>query len=448
VSDCHVATRIVALVTAVLTGVGMAACGGGSDTSNEPKQNDKAQLEIWVRKPPGSAAEKTAKELAAAFTKASGIPTNVTALFDDFETKLQQVAAQKQLPDIVINDTAQLGTMVKQGIVRTVNKKDIAGQDSLTQTSWDAAKGADGKYHAVPFSTQSFALFIRKDWREKLGLGVPTSWSEMDALATAFTTRDPDGNGKADTYGYVVPGSTKRGYTSWYFTSFLWAGGGDFFTEKKGKFTPAISSPQSVAAVDWFKAQFCTSKTVAPGAVQMETVQAHPVFETGKGGIYFTGPYNMARFDKNLGKDKYEVVPAPAGPGGKPASLAEGENVYLMAGSKNMSGQEKFAEFAISPEGQKVGMAGDSEGNIVRLPVNSKVEQSSVRKDVRWVIFEKVYRDAGRYVPAVPDWTPFRQASAETFNAIVADCNSDTKAELTKLASTFAGELKKQGVSA
>ncbi|MFD0742713.1 extracellular solute-binding protein [Phytohabitans flavus] len=309
-------------------------------------------------------------------------------------------------------------------------------------------EGADGKTYAVPFSAQSFALFIRSDWRQKVGLPTPTSWADLDALATAFTTKDPDGNGKADTFGYAVPGSTKRGYTSWYFTSFLWSAGGDYFNESGGKFAPAIASPQSVAAVDWFKKQFCVDKSVAPGAVTMETTQAHPVFETGKAGIYFTGPYNMGRFDKNLGKDKYEVVPAPAGPGGKAAALAEGENVYLMAGSKNEAGQKKFAEFAISGQGQTIGMAGDTDGSIVRLPVNSTVDLASVRKDTRWQVFDKIYKDTGRYTPNVPEWTPFRQASAETLNAIVANCASDIQAELTKLDETFGEELSKQGVAA
>ncbi|MFG2044830.1 extracellular solute-binding protein [Dactylosporangium sp. NPDC048998] len=443
-SGRHPTLRLVAALA--LTGLFAAACGGNAVPAKD--QDPGAQLEIWVRKPPGSNTEKTTKELAAKFTERSGVPSHVTALFDDFETKLQQAAAQKQLPDIVINDTAQLGSLVKQGIVREVNRNDIDGQDKLTPASWEAAKGADGKYYGVPNSAQSFALFIRKDWREKLGLPVPTTWAELDALATAFTTKDPDGNGKADTFGYTVPGSTKRGYTSWYFTSFLWAGGGDYFTENNGRFTPAIASDQSVAAVEWFKAQFCVAKSVAPGAATMETTQAHPMFESGKAGIYLTGPYNMARFDKNLGKDKYEVVPAPPGPGGKSASLAEGENIYLMAGSNNQAGQEKFAEFAISVEGQTIGMAGDTDGNIVRLPVNSQVTLSSVRKDTRWEVFDKVYKEAGRYVPAVPDWTPFRQASADTINAIVANCDSNTKQELTKLAETFKQELTKQGVAA
>ncbi|AGZ43488.1 family 1 extracellular solute-binding protein [Actinoplanes friuliensis DSM 7358] len=426
----------------LITATGLTACGD----DGAPEQDANAALDIWIRKPPGSGSEKTAQAIAAGFTAATGTPAKVTALFEDFETKLQQAAAQKDLPDIVINDTAQLGTLVKQGLVREVDKTALAGGADLTPTSWDAATSADGKTFGVPFSAQSFALFIRKDWREKVGAELPKSWADLDALAKSFTTGDPDGNGKADTYGYVVPGSTKRGYTAWYLTSFLWSGGGDFLSGDAGNYTPAINTPQSVAVVDEFKKQFCTDKDVVPGAVTLETTQAHPLFETGKGGIYFTGPYNMARFDKSLGKDKYEVVALPAGPGGKAQSLAEGENVYLMAGSTNETGQQKFAEYAVSVAGQTIGMAGDSDGGIVRLPVNSTVQLASVRKDTRWATFEEVFKSSGRYTPAVPDWTPFRQSAAEALNGIVANCSSDTKTELDKLAKTFDEELTKQGV--
>jgi multiple sugar transport system substrate-binding protein len=185
-----------------------------------------------------------------------------------------------------------------------------------------------------------------------------------------------------------------------------------------------------------------------PGSVTAETTQAHPLFETGKGGIYLTGPYNMARFDKNLGKDKYEVVALPPGPGGKSVSLAEGENVYLMAGSANPEGQTTFAEYAMSAEGQTLGMAGDTDGNVVRLPVNAKVDMASVRTDTRWQLFAGIYQNGARYVPVVPDWTPFRQSSADTLNALVADCATDPKAALDKLAQTFADELTKQGAKA
>jgi multiple sugar transport system substrate-binding protein len=437
------AVRLIAAAAALLmAGAGLTACGGSDE------KDATAALQIWVRKPPGSSTEKTDQQLAAKFTAQTGIPTKVTALFDDFETKLAQAAAQKKLPDIVINDTDRLGGLVKQGLVREVDKNALAGQADLTPSSWQAATGADGKIYGVPFSAQSFGLFIRKDWRTKLGLPLPKTWADLDTMAKAFTTKDPDGNGKADTYGYVIPASTKRGYTAWYFANLLYSAGGDFLTGQTGAYTAAMTSPQAVAAVDELKKQFCTDKTVVPGAVTAETTQAHPLFETGKGGIYLTGPYNMARFDKNLGKDKYEVLALPPGPGGQSISLAEGENVYLMAGSANPAGQVKFAEYATSVEGQTLGMAGDTDGNVVRLPVNSKVDMSSVRKDTRWKLFADVYQSVGQYVPVVPDWTPFRQDAADTLNAIVANCASDPKAELDKLATKFNDELTKQNAKA
>ncbi|MGH3679003.1 MAG: sugar ABC transporter substrate-binding protein [Natronosporangium sp.] len=433
------------LAAALVAGAGLTAC---SDSSGpERDQDPDATLEIWIRKPPGSPTEQTARDLAATFTEQTGVGTEVTALFEDFETKLQQAAAARDLPDIVINDTAQLGTLVEQGLVRPVDRAGIEGADSLTPASWDAATGADGADYAVPFSAQSFALFIRSDWREAVGAEVPTSWEDLDALARQFTTGDPDGDGEDNTYGYVVPGSTKRGYMSWYLSSFLWSAGGDFLTETGNGYAPAVASDASVAVLDWFQRTFCAG-FVAPGAVTMETTQAHPVFESGQAGIYLTGPYMMARFDENLGKDKYEVVPLPAGPGGTATSLAEGENVYLMAGSPNQAGQERFAEFAISAEGQTIGMAGDTAGNIVRLPVNATVGLEAVRTDQRWQVFDQVYKQAGRYTPAVPEWTPFRQASAEAFNAIAADCDADPAAELAELATTFAEELDRQGAAA
>ena len=438
--------RVLAGCVALLTALGLAACGGSSKPAASD-QDPKGKLEIWVRKPVGGPTEKTAKELAAKFTEKSGIPTNVTAFFDDFETKLQQAAASKTLPDIVINDTDGIGALVKQGIVREVDKKKIAGTNDLTPVSWEAARAYDGKYYGVPFSAQSFALLVRKDWRTKVGAAEPKTWDDVVTLSKDFTSKDPDGNGKPDTYGFDVPYSTKRGYASWFQSSFLWSAGGDYFNNNKSKYSPAINDSDSVAAVNWMKGLFCDSKVVQPGAVTAETTQSHQAFESGKVGIYLTGPYMLGRFDKSPGKDKYEVVKLPPGPGGKSISLAEGENVYLMAGSKNQAGQQKFAEFGVSPDGQKIGMAGKApDATIVRLPVNKKVDMQAERNDPRWDLFADAYKDA-KYMPHLPNFTVFRQTSAESFNSIVANCGSDTKAELDKLATSFQTELTKQGVA-
>ncbi|MFF2409549.1 extracellular solute-binding protein [Streptomyces sp. NPDC058092] len=413
----------------------------------DAKQDSKAPLELWVRTTPGGPGEQGTRGLAAAFEKATGYKVEVTAIFDDFETKLQQRAAQKNLPDIVMNDVTQLGAMHSQGLLREIDLDKIKNSKEVVGRGLDSGKSVDGKQFGLPYSAQASALLIRKDWREKLKLKVPQNWDDFTAMASAFTTKDPDGDGKKNTFGLAAPLSTKRGYASWYFSNFLWAAGGDFITETgHGTYKPAMTTKESIEAVQWFRDLGCKDKAIQPGAVTMDTPPTNETFEAGRTGMFVVGPYLLPRFDETLGKDKYEVVPMPKGP--KDATvLAEGNSVYLMAGSGNQVGQDAFADFAISAEGQKTGMQGDT-AFTVQLPVNKTVNISEVRPDPRWATYAEVYQNSGRYAPSIPNWTPVRQTTAETVNALMADCDLDIKTKLGELDKQLADILKEQGIAA
>ncbi|MEV6413772.1 sugar ABC transporter substrate-binding protein [Kribbella sp. NPDC051718] len=436
-------------LTWVALGLGAVLAVGGCGTGGaaEVKQDPNAALELWTRTTPGGDGEKGMKKLAAAFEAKTGRKVTVTAIFDDFETKLSQRAAQKDLPDIVMNDSSQLGTMVSQGIVREVDLSKVPGTDQLLASAVASATAGDGKVYGVPYSAQASALLIRKDWRAKTGLPVPKTWDQFTKLAKAFTTQDPDGNGKNDTYGLAVPGSTKRGYASWYFSNFLWAAGGDFITkEADGHYKATMSTPESTAAVKWFRDLACTDRVIQPGAATMDTPPTNETFEAGKTGMYVVGPYLMPRFDKSLGKDKYEVVPVPAGAKDSTV-LAEGGSVYLMAGSANQAAQDAFASYVISADGQKLGMEGEKAFS-VQLPVNKSVDVTTIRNDPRWKVYADVYRDHARYAPSIPNWTPIRQDSADTINALIADCGLNLETEMSTLDGKLAAALSKQGIGA
>ncbi|WP_433254047.1 ABC transporter substrate-binding protein [Streptosporangium sp. CA-135522] len=423
-------------LTAGLT-VGATACGSSAS------EDDKA-LELWTRSTPASA--EVYKKVIAAFTARTGVKVDYVPVYENFEKKIQEAAAARDLPDVVINDVSLLGPAVGQGLVVPVDKASIAGAGDTLDRAWSQARAADGRFYGVPFSVQAMATFIRRDWREKLGRDLPRTWAELVTLARDFQTKDPDGNGRDDTYGMVVPASTERGYTAWWAASYLWQGGGDFLTESGGRFTPAIDRPKAVESVKWMQDLFCKDKVVVPGALTLITDDAHPFFETGKAGVYLTGPWMMGRFDKNLGKDKYEVIASPAGPEGQ-AVLGEGENVYLMAGSKKTAEQKKLAEFLISAEGQRLGMNTDQPNPVVRLPVNKGVDVLAERKDERWATVKQVYEGSGRLFPQVPNWQPFRQKTAETLNSLFATCDADVQGALTKLAGDYRAELAEQKVS-
>jgi multiple sugar transport system substrate-binding protein len=432
-------------LTAAVAGLVMlAASGCGGDDSGSSKDNK--PLRLWVRA--GEDSVKDYKALAAEFTKQTGVKVDVFGTVTDFDQRLNAAASAKDLPDVITAESSTVNSLVQRKLVTEVDRNSIKGGADVNDRAWKSAQTADGKYWGVPLSAQAFQLLIRSDWRKKVGAAVPKTWDEMIALAKKFTTGDPDGNGKNDTYGMVVPASTQAGYASWYWSTYLFQAGGDFVQDAGGgKAKPMVNSPEAVNALTFFKSWFCTDKIVQPGAVNTVTVDAHKVFESGQGGMYLTGPYNFERFDKNLGKAKYEVVDPPAGPKGDTV-LAEGTTTYFMVGSKKQDEAKKLAEFFITPEIQKTAMTQPGAGSIVRLPVNNKVDINTVMHDQRWTDNLRLYNEKGRYLPNVLGWGAMRQSSAEAVNKAISNCGSDPKKELDAANEKFSETLQKSNALA
>lgn len=402
-------------------------------------------LNIWIRASNDSKNIYT-KE-AETFEKQTGIKIEYFNATTDFEQRLARAAAGNALPDLIFNDAVAIGQFIQLGIVEEIEPKSIAGHDNLYPIAWESTRYTDGKYYGVPTSAQTFALFVRKDWREKLGLPQPKTWQDVATLAKAFTTQDPDGNGKNDTYGFLLPASTTRGYASWFMSAFLWQAGGDFIRESgPGKFKASLDEPAAAVTLQFMRNMLC-EKVVQPGAINATTADVIPSFRSGQTGMFFSGPYHIALFDKDPGKDSFEVIALQGPQSG--ATLAEGTTVFLMKSGQKKEAARKFIEFMISKEGQEIGMGkGSKNMPVVRLPVNQQVDIQSVYDDARWATFAKLYTEQGRYVPQVPNWTPIRQITAEGFNRILADCNSDIAAELKASNDKVNAELAKQQVLA
>jgi multiple sugar transport system substrate-binding protein len=404
-----------------------------------------ASLQVWIRA--SNDSRQIYDKVAAAFEAKTGIKIEYFNATTDFEQRLARAAAGSDLPDVIFNDATALGQMVGMGIIEPIDRSKIKGGEDVFDVAWASAKGYDGKTYAVPTSAQAFALFVRRDWREKLEMPQPKSWADVAALAKAFTDKDPDGNGKKDTYGFILPGSTTRGYTSWFISSYLWQAGGDFIRQVGAGFKPSLDEPAAVETLTYFRKMVCDGVT-QPGAINATTADAIPSFRSGQTGMFFSGPYHIALFDKDPGKDKIELIAPPRGSDGV-VTLAEGTSAFLTKGSKNKDAAKQFLEFMISPEAQIMGMAADSTNiPIVRLPVNKTVDVNAVYKDERWATVAKLFAEHGRYVPQVPNWTPIRQVTSDGFNRILANCNSDIPAELKATDAKVAEELAKQGVLA
>lgn len=398
-------------------------------------------ISVWSRQTDESIS--VLKALTDAFTQDTGIKVETFNTGIDFEQRLARAAAGRTLPDIVLNDTTAMGQMRQMGILKPIDPAKIDGSADVSASAWDGAKTNDGQFYSVPISAQSFAMFIRKDWREKLNMPQPKTWDDVRKLAEAFTSKDPDGNGKADTFGMAIPGSTTRGYASWFISSFIWQAGGDYVKQTSDGFIPTLNTPQVAEALTYVRGMVC-DKLAQPGAINATTGDTLPTFRSGQTGIFISGPYHIPQLDAEPGKDVVEVLMMPAGPGGV-ASLAEGTSAYLLKSAKDEEAANKFLAFLISPKGQEIAMAqGSGRTPIVRLPVNTKVDVNAVRNDPRWVVFKETFDKYGHYMPAVPNWTAIRTITGEGFNRILAQCDADVPTELEALNKLVATELSAQ----
>ena len=417
---------------AVLTG-----CGSGSTA---PAAKDDGQpIEVWARA--GTDAATTYSAMFKEFTAKTGVQVNFQGV-PDLDQQLQTRAASKKLPDIVINDSAALGNYTSQGYLQKIAKSSVAGNDTIADSLWNETTALDGATYGVPFSRQTMVTMIRKDWREKLGLPIPTTQEELAKLATAFATQDPDGNGQADTYGMTVPGSTERGYLGWWASSYLWQDGGSYLKDEgSGKFSASASSAKE--GVTWIKQQFCTPGNTQPGALTAATSVASPFFQTGKTGIILTGPYNFSSFDTALGKDAYEVIESPKGTEDNTV-LAEGENIYVTASNGKPDQTKKVIDFMVSADGHKSGMTAGKQP-VVRVPVNSGVDAAAVYNDPRWAVVQDALKNSSKAFPSAINFVPIKQAAAEALNKIVSDCGADNiTSGLKDLDAAIDNELESQ----
>ena len=60
-----------------------------------------------------------------------------------------------------------------------------------------------------PLSVQ-MGIGVRKSWLEKVGEKFPESWDDVKRVAVKFRDNDPDGNGKADTFGLGLEAAKPR----------------------------------------------------------------------------------------------------------------------------------------------------------------------------------------------------------------------------------------------
>ena len=132
----------------------------------------------------------------------------------DAQTKLNLVLASGDLPDILLGFPMTPSLLAQQGGEGTfIALNDLMakyGDESKRIFEVDRPQllplntSPDGNIYGLPEINECFhcflsqKLWVYKPWLDKLGIAVPTTTDEFEAMLIAFRDQDPNGNGIAD----------------------------------------------------------------------------------------------------------------------------------------------------------------------------------------------------------------------------------------------------------
>jgi ABC-type glycerol-3-phosphate transport system substrate-binding protein len=105
----------------------------------------------------------------------------------------------------VIRIQSQTGKVMDlKSTLGEVKDKDFLLEDDLKVATYA------GKMIILPIQRVQMGFGVRKSWLDKVGEKFPETWADVQRVSVKFRDNDPDGNGKADTYGMALEAAKPR----------------------------------------------------------------------------------------------------------------------------------------------------------------------------------------------------------------------------------------------
>ncbi|HHV51148.1 MAG TPA: sugar ABC transporter substrate-binding protein [Clostridiales bacterium] len=213
-----------------------------------------------------------------------------------------------------------------------------ADKDDIEENLWDVMKQAGGsdKIYVMPWNTQVLYVYYRPSMFKAAGVSVPKTYEEF-LEACKKLTRDTDGDGKIDVYGFGMRGA-KGGQEPW--GSFIWARGGNFtdFTTPE-----AIQGMQDF--IDLFKKGYTPPTAPTDG---FNEIIAN--FKSGKTAMTIHHIGSSSGMVETFGDDVDAFV-FPAGKG-QWTSMGDTENV-IFESCKNKEAAFEWVSYLATGKGQE-----------------------------------------------------------------------------------------------
>jgi ABC-type glycerol-3-phosphate transport system substrate-binding protein len=255
--------------------------------------------------------------------------------FGAYVEKMPLMIASGDIADIQLcNAFNDVPLMVEAKILaETDTLLEKAGKDILAVTpkvAWESTIYG-GKQYVIAHNTYDlnvWGIFYRGDWLQKLGLKVPETIDEYGEALKAFTDKDPDGNGKKDTWGRSPFLSLKFDDDVYHAFGVAVGHWGNGFWRKRGdKLELDWVQPGMKEAVAWW-AKMYKARAIEPDGITAPMETWTTKWLGGLLGSQYTGYGGVDTQVREMRKvdPKATIVPGPAvkGPHGDQGFTGEG----------------------------------------------------------------------------------------------------------------------------
>ncbi len=312
--------------------VPMFAGGGQQQTTAGAASADPVIIELWygaavteAGPPPADwAVLKLIRDKLNIDLRLTALPSSES----DQDVKVSAAAAANSLPDLFMVRREVWPNLVRTGLVAPVDEL-YALMPTRTRIQYDADSIAfttiNGKSYglASPGSVaRNEGMLIRKDWLDKLGLQIPVTIDDYLNVMRAFTFNDPDGNGRADTYGYgafIEIFNHEEGLGRRMNNFFGAYGVPGTWNMTKANAGLNVRKPAYYDALVLIK-RMVDEKIIDPNWLSYQKDDFRAAWKQGRFGIMYeqnaayAAEANYAPFDANFPNGEWVVIDAPKGP--------------------------------------------------------------------------------------------------------------------------------------
>ncbi len=223
---------------------------GGAKDKEQPKEK---QI-TWLFVKGGFDGKPDNDVIKADIEKNSGVKFNqIAPPAANYAEKVNVILASNDLPDAVkLPKMDDLFNYADQGALLPLDDllKDAPNlTKNIPKAAWEMCR-VNGKIYGIPVWTSEhrYNFIIRGDWLKKLNLQEPKTLDDLYNVYKAFKERDPDGNGKADTYG--ISGTGLESFEPIFGAFGVMGVHRGYWYEENGKLLPQAINPYAKKALE------------------------------------------------------------------------------------------------------------------------------------------------------------------------------------------------------